>query len=237
MAAKYFLSGERIAWIRFEEDSWVMDLEKLKEHFRELHKYEWLKGSVSVMPVRGKVPTVEKDIIIDIYLTPKTVEEGRMPVYNIPVEISQSLKNFREDHPDPTKVAFIMMRFGTTKAHHAITEAIRAGFHAAGITAVRADDRQYHDQLFPNILTYLYGSSIGVVVFERLEAEDFNPNASLELGYMLAMSKPVCLLKDKTLRTLQTDLVGHLYKAFDPQDPGSSIPPLITRWLKDQRSR
>lgn len=69
---------------------------------------------------------------------------------------------------------------------------------------------------------------------ERIEADDFNPNVSLEVGYMFALKKPVCLLKDKTLKTLHTALVGKLYRVFDPQDPASSVPPVLTQWLEDK---
>ncbi len=51
---------------------------------------------------------------------------------------------------------------------------------------------------------------------------------------MLALSKGICILKDKTLRTLHFDLVGKLYKSFDPQDPENSIPPLIDQWIHDR---
>ena len=71
--------------------------------------------------------------------------------------------------------------------------------------------------------------------FERIEEDDFNPNVSLEVGYLLAMQKPTCLLKDKTLRTLPTDLVGKLYKEFDPQRIDSTIPKQLKRWLTDRK--
>lgn len=151
-----------------------------------------------------------------------------------PPEITTSLERFRRDHPDPSKVAFIMMRFGKTPAHDNITAAVRNELASHGITALRADDKEYHDDLFPNVLTYMYGCSFGVAIFERIEAEDFNPNVALEVGYMLALSKPVCLLKDRTLRTLHTDLVGKLYKSFDPQDPSGSIPPELQKWTRDK---
>jgi len=35
----------------------------------------------------------------------------------------------------------------------------------------------------------------------------------------MAMNKPVLLLKDKTVTTLQADLAGKLYRPFDPHDP------------------
>jgi hypothetical protein len=94
--------------------------------------------------------------------------------------------------------------------------------------------KKYHDDLFGNVLTYLHGCAFGVAVFERLEAEEFNPNVSLEVGYMRALRKSVCLLKDNTLKTLHTDLAGKLYKEFDPQNPTTSIPKELEKWLRDK---
>ena len=150
-----------------------------------------------------------------------------------PITIQESLEKFKENHPDPTKVAFIMMQFGKTKAHEEIVKAIRSVLDSHGIRGVKANDKEYHEDLFSNVQTYLYGCGFGVAVFELIEAEYFNPNVSLEVGYMLAMKKPVCLLKDQTCKTLQTDLVGKLYKVFDPHDPDKTIPKEISQWLSD----
>jgi hypothetical protein len=127
-----------------------------------------------------------------------------------------------------------MMRLRDTSAHGDITESIKATLGKYGVTGLRADDKSYHDDLFPNVLTYLYGCSFGIAVFERLEEESFNPNVALEVGYMRAVRKPVCLLKDRTLKTLQTDLVGKLYKEFDPQSPKTTIPDVLEKWLRDK---
>ena len=151
-----------------------------------------------------------------------------------PLEITQSLELFNRDHPEYRRNGFVMMRFGETGAHLDILEAIRATLAKYAIEALRADDRQYHDDLFPNVQTYIHGCSFGIAVFERLETDDFNPNVSLEVGYMRALGKSVCLLKDRTLRTLQTDLVGKLYKSFDPQNPLGSIPAEIDKWMRDK---
>lgn len=51
---------------------------------------------------------------------------------------------------------------------------------------------------------------------------------------MLGLKKPVLLLKDKTLHALQTDLVGRLYRPFDPQNPGATIPKQVEAWLEDK---
>lgn len=51
---------------------------------------------------------------------------------------------------------------------------------------------------------------------------------------MFALKKPICLLKDKNLETLHTDLLGRLYKEFDSQDPGGTIPNEVSKWLSDK---
>lgn len=151
-----------------------------------------------------------------------------------PLEITESLERFFKNHPNYDKTAFLIMQFGETIIHEQIVKIIKETLKKYGIEVLRADDKQYHDDLFPNVLTYLYGCSFGIAVFERLENEVFNPNVSLEVGYMTALKKSVCLLKDKTLTTLHTDLVGKLYKTFDPQNSAETIPPELEKWVRDK---
>lgn len=152
-----------------------------------------------------------------------------------PAALTDSLKEFRKDYPNQSNCVFVMMRFGTTKAHVEILQSIRDALAAQGITALRADDKDYHDDLFWNILTYIYGCGIGIAVFERIEQEEFNPNIAFEVGYMMALKKPVLLLKDQTLKNLNADLIGKLYKEFNPQSISSTIAPQLQRWLKDKK--
>lgn len=151
-----------------------------------------------------------------------------------PLHIQDSLERFRRDYPNPAAVAFILMRFGSTSAHESITQIIKDVLDNHGIIGVRADDKEYNDDLFSNVLTYMHGCGFGVAVFERIEAESFNPNVSLEVGYMLARLKPICLLKDQTLTSLQADLVGKLYREFDTLNPAATIPPKLSKWLSDK---
>jgi len=157
-----------------------------------------------------------------------------IPQASIPVEIRESIERFRDDFPDPTTVAFVMMQFKNTPAHLRIFDAIKQSLVGLGANAVRADSKQYHDDLFFNVLTYVYGCRLGIAVFERIESEDFNPNVSLEVGYIMALGKPVCLLKDRTLKTLHTDLIGKPYHEFDPQVPEKAISSALAKWLKDK---
>lgn len=155
-------------------------------------------------------------------------------VEECPVEIQESLRFFRKDYPDPAKTAFIMMEFGDTWAHMGIAEAIKKALKARNITGVRADDKRYHDHLYFNIQTYLHGCGMGVAVHDRIKAETQNANVALEVGYLFALRKPVCLLKDQTLTTLPTDLVGWMYEPFDVLKPAETIPLPVSKWLSDK---
>jgi uncharacterized protein with PIN domain len=162
------------------------------------------------------------------------LERENKPLLSTPAAIAETLHHFERDHPRPNEAAFLMMRFGTTKAHQDITRAIRAVMDKYRVQVLRADDKQYHDDLFANIQTYMHGCGFGIAVFERIEQDDFNPNVSLEVGYMSALGKPVLLLKDKTLRVLHSDLIGRLYSVFDPLDPDTSIGEGVEKWLRDK---
>lgn len=149
-------------------------------------------------------------------------------------EIASGLEKFRADYPIGKKTAFIIMQFGSTTPHTEIVACIKTTLEKHGITALRADDKEYMDDLFPNIKTYMHACDFGVAVYDRITEDDFNPNVSLEVGYMLGMGKNVLLLKDKTLRSLNTDLTGKLYKAFDTTAVDSTMPTHIEKWLSDR---
>jgi len=232
------LERNDVPWITSGQKAWTLDLDKLKEFVPELPSMNWFKGKVSIEPEFETEERIVSDkpqyhARVAFYVVPGVL--GR-PVVALdpPIEIQNSLARLKHDYPDPAKVAFIMMQFGETAAHDEIVKAIRKALESHGISGVKANDKEYHDDLFPNVMTYLYGCGFGIAVFERIEAEEFNPNVSLEVGYMLALRKPVCLLKDKTLKTLHTDLVSKLYKTFDTQDPGETIPDEISQWLSDK---
>jgi hypothetical protein len=150
---------------------------------------------------------------------------------SIPSEVLESLRKFHRDYSDPKRVGFIMMKFSNTEAHNQVVTAVREVFKRNGITLLRADDFQYHSDLFLNILTYMCGCGFGIAIFERIESDDFNPNVSLEVGYMMGLGKPICYLKDKTLRALPTDIIGKLYVNFDPYNPSKGLEDEIKKWL------
>lgn len=149
-------------------------------------------------------------------------------------ELAKYIEAFKADYPDGQKTVFIIMQFSNTTAHDQIVQTIKDTLKKHKIIGLRADDKEYADDLLSNIKTYMHCTDFGIGVFERILEDDFNPNVSLEVGYMMGLGKNVSLLKDKTLKNLPTDLIGKLYKSFDPQDITGTLPKKLEKWMIDK---
>jgi hypothetical protein len=137
------------------------------------------------------------------------------------------------DAPDHERNVFIVMRFLRTEPVRSIEHAIRSSLAANGLHALRADDKGYHTELWSNLCTYMLGCSKAIVVFEDIELREFNPNVALELGFMMALGKPVLILKEKRLPRPPTDIIGHLWREFDSYRVAETISHEISGWLVD----
>lgn len=137
------------------------------------------------------------------------------------------------DYPIPTKNIFLMMRFSDTDSNRKITQAIAAQIEDFDLNLLRADMKSYREHLWDNVRSYLDACDLGIAVFEQIDKRDFNPNISLELGYMLAKDKKVLILKEKRLKSLPSDIVARLYRNFDADQVGDSIRSSVILWLKD----
>jgi protein-tyrosine-phosphatase len=137
------------------------------------------------------------------------------------------------DYPNPRLNAFIMMRFQTNPQQQAILESLRESLEYYGVKGLRADDKSYASSLWANVKSYMDACNLGIAVFEQMDDVDFNPNVSLELGYMIAQGKPVLILKEKQLKTLPTDVVGQLYRTFDSFNIQSTVRQSVLEWLRD----
>jgi hypothetical protein len=208
-----------------------------RDKIRETIKHLIARGALNPVIEGPELPYgVSQAFVTDtgkLYYS-ELVEESGDVGKAIPPVISDSLRAFKKDHPDPMKTAFIMMSFSETQAHDRILRAVKETLASHGLSGVRSDLKQYHNSLLYNVLTYAHGCGFGIAVFERIESDEFNPNVSFEVGYMLGLKKEVCLLKDKTLDNLSTDLLGELYKPFDPQAPENTIPSQLSQWLYDK---
>ena len=250
---KGWLEYHPTPWLTPGFREWILDLDTLKGTFPELSSLGWLKGKVSLEPevtisetkfsqydresqerrngTRSPFAFFESETLFRV--GPELVSRAAM-IVEAPLGIHHSLAHFRLDFPNPADAAFIMMRFGAADGHRSILDGIKKALAAAGITGIRADERQYHDDLFNNVLTFMHGCGFGIAVFERLDEREFNPNVSLEVGYMLAMQKPVCILKDRLLTTLHTDLMGKMYSEFDSLEPAASLSKSLSAWLRQK---
>jgi len=144
-----------------------------------------------------------------------------------------SVTRLLEDHPDYDRNCFLMMSFRPSRHLIRIYSAIRSVMTALGFTTLRADQRRYSDDILTNIETYVYGCSFGIAVHERVETEAHNANVALEVGYFLGLQKPVCLLKERTLPRLPSDLAGKLYVDFDLNRLHLSLRGSLAQWLGD----
>jgi hypothetical protein len=148
-------------------------------------------------------------------------------------EIAMSLGRLRKKYNDPTKLGFLIMRFGGGKPFKRIVEVIKKTAEEHGLAVIRADENEFHAHLWENVRTLLHGCGFGIAIYERIDRDEPNANVGLEVGYLMAMNKPVLLLKDKTVTALQSDLAGKLYRNFDPHEPEKTIPQQLTKWLED----
>ena len=137
------------------------------------------------------------------------------------------------DYPNSSSNVFLMMRFHDTEQHREILAALREALAYYGLHGLRVDDKSYSESLWSNVKSYMDACDCGIAVFEQIKDDDFNPNVSLELGYMMALKKPLLLLKEKHLKALPSDILGNLYKSFDSYDISNSIRPSVLEWLRD----
>lgn len=221
---------------------WIFNLQEFRHSFDCLKDVDYLQGSITLDPeyitkindTDSNEELIKEETSIKFSVYKEDIHLLNAVQQIISEELSTSLKRFIKDNPKPEKSGFLIMKFEDSKIQNNIVQILKNHLSKQGITLLRADDKWYADDLFENIQTYMHGCSFGIALFDRINSDEFNPNVSLEIGYMMALNKPVLLLKDKTLKSLQTDLVGKLYHQFDFQDPEITIPLVLDKWLKDK---
>lgn len=240
------LSDYNISYLRPVKSltgEWLLDLQEFRYSFECLSKSQHLKGKITLEPDYTQERTVDEysdEIIheftrIKFSIYPEDLKISSLTSFSdLPDELKEPLNRFRKDFGTKDKCGFLMMKFEDTKIQTGIVQIIKSHFESKGLNLLRADDKWYADDLFTNIKTYMHGCSFGVALFERINSNYFNPNVSLEIGYMMAMNKPILFLKDRTLTSLHSDLVGKLYHEYDFQNPQNTLPTVIDRWINDK---
>ncbi len=68
------------------------------------------------------------------------------------------------------------MRFAAPKPFARIVDVIQKTASKHHLSVVRADQNEFHAELWGNVRTYLHGCGFGVAVYERIETEESNAN-------------------------------------------------------------
>lgn len=244
---RQILSKNNITYLRPLKNltsEWIIDLQEFKHTFSCLKGSKYLKGQITIEPEyihdkktdRYSNEITNEETLIKFFIHPDDVKmhSANYSSSILPDELNTPLVKFRKDFPEESKSAFLMMKFEDTPIQKKIINVLENIFENHGIKLLRADNKCYSDDLLTNIRTYMHGCDFGVALFDRIKTEYFNPNVSLEIGYMMAMKKDILLLKDNTLNSLHTDLVGRLYFAYDFQKPEETLPTIVNKWLKDK---
>jgi hypothetical protein len=224
-------------------NEWIVDLNELKDSFNCLEKLSYLNGIITIEPKYEQ--RIDKDEYSDSIVSIETILKIKIQPNDLKIlelnqdidmsgDLNQSLKKFHKDHKKNDNCGFLMMKFEDTKIQSEIANITKEIFKKQGISLLRADDKWYSDDLFTNIKTYMQGCTFGVALFERIKTNHFNPNVSLEIGYMMALNKPILFLKDSTLESLHSDLIGKLYYEFDFQNHQERLSNVINKWIIDK---
>lgn len=129
---------------------------------------------------------------------------------------------------------FVIMPF--REELNKVYEIIKDIFASKGYSAIRADEKEFTNDLWENVRVYLECCNVAVAVFDKNDQDNYNPNVAIEVGYMLSKGNKVCLLKDKKLPKLPSDLISKMYKEYDSDDVEGTLLEQLELWIRDYLS-
>lgn len=107
--------------------------------------------------------------------------------------------------------------------------ALRRAVDGHGLTLQLASDAMVEDTLWANVVTYMWGCKYAIVLMDSADGI-LNSNVLIEVGGMLMTGRRCAILRDLSVPTMPSDLVGHIYKPTDLSDHDSTVQ-LIHQWL------
>lgn len=141
-------------------------------------------------------------------------------------------RSFVADHPDKEKTVFLMMRYRRNAQFEQLYKVLKQSFASHGFELLKANDKDYTDNVWDNICLYMLACNYGATIFEEIDEKDFNPNVSIELGFMLALGKRCLILKDDRMK-LPTDIIGKLFKSFSTYEIEETVEKAVESWFND----
>ena len=112
-----------------------------------------------------------------------------------------------------------------------VVKQLRAVCGRHGLNLLLACDGNAEDTLWSNVVTYMWGSQYGIVIVDSADGV-LNSNVLIEVGGMLMTGRRCAILKDRSVPTMPTDLVGHIYKSVDLAEP-ATVAATVHTWLRD----
>ena len=140
---------------------------------------------------------------------------------------------FFKDQPEFDKNVFLMMKFGDEPKLKKVEEELREALIENGMNPLRADDKVYSNDrdLWNNVCVYMLCCKFGIAVLENYSKQEYNPNISIEYGFMRALNKNILLLADSEFPDYPADIVGKLREPFDSNDSKNSINNAVKKWV------
>ena len=157
------------------------------------------------------------------------------------VGLEKHVANLLETSPFEKNV-FIMTPFKKDARYQLVIKSIQTILANKGFRGWIASERNFAPQLWENVSVFMAGCEFGIAVFtkenlpgsgDESTPDTYNPNVSVEVGYMLALGRRVLLLKEKSLLRLPTDILSFLYEDFNIDDPEKSLDNAIEAWLRN----
>lgn len=100
-----------------------------------------------------------------------------------------------------------------------------------GLVLQVASDGLAEDTLWANVVTYMWACKYAIVLMDSADGI-LNSNVLIEIGGMLMTGRRCAILRDKSVPTMPSDLVGHIYKPTDLTDHDASAGE-IHQWIRD----
>jgi protein-tyrosine-phosphatase len=144
--------------------------------------------------------------------------------------LGQWYATFIDNFPHFARNVFVMMPF-TTSITNEIYEAVARAAKHHGLVPLRADMKQFAPVVWWNVLTYMIGSSYGIVIYEPKDCIPFNPNVSIEAGFMLGVDRQVLLLANQKLTSMPIDFSGRVFRTFSDTNISQSVFQAVSDWI------
>lgn len=110
-----------------------------------------------------------------------------------------------------------------------LVERLRQACSAHGLNLLLASDGNAEDTLWPNVVTYMWGSKYAIVIMDSADGV-LNSNVLIEIGGMLMTGRRCAILRDASVPRMPTDLVGHIYKSVELGDHDAATH-LVHGWI------